>query len=47
LKPASDAAGYIRLHWTSTDRRSGEKRQCENRIALTRARGVKRAGRIA
>lgn len=26
--------GYVRLHWTSTDRRSGEKRQCENRITL-------------
>jgi len=27
--------GYVRLHWTSTNRRSGEKRQCENRIELT------------
>jgi hypothetical protein len=27
--------GYIRLHWTSTNRWSGEKRQCENRIELT------------
>ena len=27
--------GYIRLHWTSTNRRSGETRQCENRIGLT------------
>jgi hypothetical protein len=27
--------GYIQLHWTSTDRWSGEKRRCENRIALT------------
>jgi hypothetical protein len=26
--------GYIRLHWTSTNRWSGEKRQCENRITL-------------
>jgi hypothetical protein len=30
--------GYVRLHWTSTNRWSGEKRQCENRIELaTRA----------
>jgi len=27
--------GYVRLHWTSTDRRTGETRQCENRIPLT------------
>lgn len=27
--------GYIRLYWTSTNRWSGEKRECENRIALT------------
>jgi hypothetical protein len=27
--------GYVRLHWTSTNRWSGEKRQCENRIELT------------
>src|SRR3984893_4236904 len=27
--------GYVRLHWTSTSRWSGEKRQCENRIELT------------
>src|SRR5262249_45813823 len=27
--------GYIRLDWTSTNRRSGETRQCENRIGLT------------
>ena len=27
--------GYIRLHWTSTNRWSGEKRQCETRITLT------------
>jgi hypothetical protein len=27
--------GYVRLHWTSTNWWSGEKRQCENRIALT------------
>jgi hypothetical protein len=26
--------GYIRLHWTFTNRWSGEKRQCENRITL-------------
>jgi hypothetical protein len=30
-----EGAGYVRLYWTSTDRRSGEKRQCENRITLT------------
>jgi hypothetical protein len=27
--------GYVRLHWTSTNRGSGERRQCENRITLT------------
>jgi hypothetical protein len=27
--------GYVRLHWTSTNRRTGETRQCETRIALT------------
>jgi hypothetical protein len=27
--------GYVQLHWTSTDRRTGETRQCETRIALT------------
>ena len=27
--------GYIRLHWTSTNQRTGEVRQCENRITLT------------
>lgn len=27
--------GLIRLRWTSTDHRSGEKRQCETSIALT------------
>ena len=27
--------GYIRLHWTSTNRGTGEVRQCENRITLT------------
>jgi hypothetical protein len=27
--------GYIRLHWTSPNQWSGEKRQCENRIELT------------
>ena len=27
--------GYVRLHWTSTNRRTGETRQCENRITLT------------
>ena len=31
----SKEEGYIRLHWISTDLQSGEKRQCENRIALT------------
>jgi hypothetical protein len=29
------ADGYVRLHWTSTIRRTGETRQCENRITLT------------
>jgi hypothetical protein len=28
-------SGYVRLHWTATDRRTGETRQCENRITLT------------
>jgi hypothetical protein len=27
--------GHVHLHWTSTNRWSGEKRQCENRIELT------------
>ncbi len=27
--------GYVRFHWTSTNRRSGETRQCENRVTLT------------
>jgi hypothetical protein len=27
--------GHVRLHWTSTNRWRGEKRQCENRISLT------------
>src|SRR3984893_7958597 len=27
--------GHVRLHWTSANRWSGEKRQCENRIELT------------
>jgi Mrr N-terminal domain len=30
-----EESGYVRLHWTSTDRRTGETRQCENRITLT------------
>ena len=30
-----DKEGHIRLHWTSTDGWSGERRQCENRITLT------------
>ena len=30
-----EESGYVRLHWTSTDRRIGEARQCENRIMLT------------
>ena len=30
-----EGEGYIRLHWTSTNRWSGEKRQCENHITLT------------
>jgi hypothetical protein len=28
-------SGHVRLHWTSTDRRTGETRQCENRLTLT------------
>jgi hypothetical protein len=31
----SEEEGHVRLHWTSTNRWSGEKRQCENRIELT------------
>jgi hypothetical protein len=27
--------GYVRLHWTSTNRWTGETRQCADRIALT------------
>jgi len=27
--------GYVRLHWTSTNRWTGETRECENRITLT------------
>ena len=27
--------GHVHLHWTSANRWSGEKRQCENRIELT------------
>jgi hypothetical protein len=27
--------GYVQLRWTSTNQRSGEKRQRENRITLT------------
>ena len=27
--------GYVQLHWTSTNRWTGETRQCENRITLT------------
>jgi len=27
--------GYVRFHWTSTNRWTGETRQCENRITLT------------
>jgi hypothetical protein len=30
-----EQSGYVQLRWTSTDQRSGEKRQRENRIALT------------
>jgi hypothetical protein len=29
-----DESGHIQLHWTSTNRWSGEKRQCENSITL-------------
>ncbi len=28
-------SGYMHLRWTSTDQRTGEKRECENHIALT------------
>jgi hypothetical protein len=31
----SEEEGDVRLHWTSTNRWSGERRQCENRIELT------------
>ena len=27
-------SGYVRLYWTSTNPRTGETRECENRIAL-------------
>jgi hypothetical protein len=30
-----EEAGHVRLDWTSTNRQSGETRQCENNIALT------------
>jgi len=30
-----EESGYVQLHWTSTSRRTGEARQCENRIMLT------------
>src|SRR5271165_6228565 len=30
-----DDTGHVQLNWTSTDRRTGETRQCENRIPLT------------
>jgi hypothetical protein len=31
----SEDSGYVRLYWASTDQRTGETRQCENRITLT------------
>jgi hypothetical protein len=30
-----EESGYVQLHWTSSNRRTGETRQCENRITLT------------
>jgi hypothetical protein len=30
-----EEGGYVQLHWTSTNRWTGEARQCENRITLT------------
>jgi hypothetical protein len=30
-----ERSGNVQLRWTSTNQRSGEKRQCENRITLT------------
>src|SRR5271165_2096002 len=30
-----EESGYVQLHWTSTNRRTGETRQCEDRITLT------------
>jgi len=30
-----EESGYVQLNWTSTNRRTGETRQCENRITLT------------
>jgi len=30
-----EESGYLQLHWTSTNRWTGETRQCENRITLT------------
>ena len=30
-----EESGYVQLHWTSTNRWTGEARQCENRITLT------------
>ena len=29
-----EESGHVQLHWTSTDRRTGEARQCETRIEL-------------
>jgi hypothetical protein len=31
----NEEGGYVQLHWTSTNRGTEERRQCENRIALT------------
>lgn len=30
-----EQSGHVHLRWTSTDQLTGEKRECENRIALT------------
>jgi hypothetical protein len=30
-----EESGHVRLRWTSTNQRSDEKRQCENRVTLT------------
>jgi hypothetical protein len=30
-----EEGGFVQLHWTAPDRRSGARRQCENHITLT------------